>query len=228
MDNTRKSAERHFTSLHLWPPITEFHDPLWIFQCNPAQCFLKLWMTCPYLKIRKHNRNIWISRFAWKIRKARNSGQLSLLTCQKQAMAAILWGSFPYLTPACPPPITFLTDTLCHLVFFFFYWNIIVWQCCASFCCTRSESSISIHISPPFWISLPSKLPQQTSAIYSRFSLFIYFIHSRVYMSIPISHFIPPPLLLRVHIFVLYACVSISALQVSSSLPFFLDSKYMH
>ena len=125
-----------------------------------------------------------------------------------------------WLQPALPRSLSSLTPCVTWF-FFFFYWNIIVWQCCASFCCTQSESSISIHISPPFWISLPSKSPQQTSAIYSRFSLFIYFIHSRVYMSIPISHFIPSPLLLRVHIFVLYACVSISALQVSSSLPFF-------
>ena len=29
--------------------------------------------------------------------------------------------------------------------------------------------------------------------LYSRFSLIIYFIHSSVYMSIPISQFIPPP-----------------------------------
>ena len=45
-------------------------------------------------------------------------------------------------------------------------------------------------------------------------------------MSIPISHFIPPapPLLLSplgVHTFVLYICVSVSALQAGSSVPFF-------
>ena len=63
--------------------------------------------------------------------------------------------------------------------------------------------------------------------LYSRFSLFIYFIHISVYMSIPISQFIPPrppPLPLSpcgVHMFVLYICVSISALQTGSSVPFF-------
>ena len=55
--------------------------------------------------------------------------------------------------------------------------------------------------------------------LYSRFLLVIYFIHISVYMSIPISQFIPPPppapLLspLGVHTFVLYICVSIPGLQ---------------
>ena len=59
--------------------------------------------------------------------------------------------------------------------------------------------------------------------LYSRFLLVIYFIHISVYMSIPISQFFPPPppSPLGVHIFVLYICVSISALQTGSSVPFF-------
>ena len=62
--------------------------------------------------------------------------------------------------------------------------------------------------------------------LYSRFLLVIYFIHISVYMSIPVSQFIPPlaPTLLSplgVHTFVLYICVSISALQTGSSIPFF-------
>ena len=45
-------------------------------------------------------------------------------------------------------------------------------------------------------------------------------------MSIPISQFIPPPppppaFPLGVHMFVLYICVSISALKTGSSVPFF-------
>ena len=56
--------------------------------------------------------------------------------------------------------------------------------------------------------------------LYSRFLLVIYFIHISVYMSIPISQFIPPipppPLLspLGVHTFVLYLCVSVSAYKL--------------
>ena len=54
--------------------------------------------------------------------------------------------------------------------------------------------------------------------LYSSFLLVIHFIHISVYMSIPISQFIPPPLSpLGVHTFVLYICVSISALQTGSS-----------
>ena len=62
--------------------------------------------------------------------------------------------------------------------------------------------------------------------LYSRFLLVIHFIHISVYMSIPISEFITPPnppphSPLGVHTFVLYICVSISALQTGSSVPFF-------
>ena len=55
--------------------------------------------------------------------------------------------------------------------------------------------------------------------LYSRFSLVIYFIHSSVYMSIPISQFIPPhPPLVSICLFSksLYFC-----LQIGSSVPFF-------
>ena len=75
-----------------------------------------------------------------------------------------------------------------------------------------SESAICMHISPLFWISFPFRSPQSTEfpVLYSRFSLVIHFIHSSVYMSIPISQFIPPHLCpLGVHTFVLYVCVSI-------------------
>ena len=50
--------------------------------------------------------------------------------------------------------------------------------------------------------------------------LFIYFIHSSVYMSIPISQSIPP-LLCLVTMFVFYVCHSISVLQISSFVPSF-------
>ena len=62
--------------------------------------------------------------------------------------------------------------------------------------------------------------------LYSRFLSVIHFIHISVYISIPIAQFIPPPSPppplspLGVHTFVLYICVSISALQTGSSVPF--------
>ena len=50
--------------------------------------------------------------------------------------------------------------------------------------------------------------------LYSRFSLVIYFIHVGVYISIPIFQFIPrPPSPLGVQMFIVYVCVSISALH---------------
>ena len=64
--------------------------------------------------------------------------------------------------------------------------------------------------------------PVKWSSLY-RFSLVIYFIHISVYMSIPISQFIPPHPLspLGVHTFVLYICFSIFASQTGSFVPFF-------
>ena len=53
--------------------------------------------------------------------------------------------------------------------------------------------------------------------------------HSSVYMPIPVSQFTPPLLFpLNVHMLVLYAHVFISALQIGSSILFFLDSTCMH
>ena len=64
--------------------------------------------------------------------------------------------------------------------------------------------------------------PVKFLVLYRRFSLVISFINSIVYMSVPISQFIPPsPFPLGIHSFVLYDCVSVTALQVRSSTPFF-------
>jgi len=54
---------------------------------------------------------------------------------------------------------------------------------------TEWPNNNNIHISPLFWISFPFRPPQSTE-LYSRFSLVIYFLHSSVYMSV--SQFIPP------------------------------------
>ena len=60
-----------------------------------------------------------------------------------------------------------------------------------------SESVIHIHISPLFWISFPFRSPQsteQSSLCYAVGShqLSILYIVVYIYMSIPISQFIPP------------------------------------
>ena len=82
----------------------------------------------------------------------------------------------------------------------FFGGGIVVLQCCVSFYSTEKWSRVPCAIQP--------------------FTFVIYFMHISVYMSIPISQFIPLPLL-GVLIFVLYICISVCALQTGSSVPFF-------
>ena len=90
----------------------------------------------------------------------------------------------------------------------------------------QSESAIYIHLSSLFWISCPFRSPESIEfpVLYSWFSLVIYFIRSlnSIYMSISTSQFLPPgPFPLGVCIFVLHICVSTSALQIGSCVPFF-------
>ena len=70
---------------------------------------------------------------------------------------------------------------------------------------SQNQLYIYIHISPLFWISFPYSSPENTEVefpvLYSRFSLVIYFQRSinSVYVSIPISQFIPLFLFLPWH-----------------------------
>ena len=88
----------------------------------------------------------------------------------------------------------------------------------------QNESARHIHLSPPFWISLPCRTPQcikQSSLCYTLCShqLSILYIVSILYMcqsqSPNSSH--PTPFPLGIHTFVLYICVSISAWQMRSA-----------
>ena len=79
------------------------------------------------------------------------------------------------------------------------------------FCRGSSQPRDQTQVSCIAGGSLPAE-PQGKPMLYSRFSLVIYFIHSGIYMSVPISPH------LGIHTYILYVCVSISALQVSSAI----------
>ena len=73
-----------------------------------------------------------------------------------------------------------------------FYWSTVALQVSAA---QQSQSAICIRVSPLFCISFPFRSSQSIEklpVLDNRFSLVIYFIHSSVYMLIPISQFIPP------------------------------------
>ena len=107
----------------------------------------------------------------------------------------------------------------------YLYWSIVVLHCYASFCYTAKWiSHLYTYIPPTFLDFLPIYVTTEHGVEFpvwcSGFSLVISFIHSSVYMSIPISQFIHPPLFpLGIHMFVFYVCVFISALQIR---PFYI------
>ena len=105
----------------------------------------------------------------------------------------------------------------------------------------QSESVTFVHISPLFWVSFPFRLwwrPEWCSCFMHLVLITCLFLYIVVYMSVPISQFIPPPSPLGVHTFILYLSVcfcfanvhlaamqsGLSALQWGRAHPFFLTS----
>ena len=99
--------------------------------------------------------------------------------------------------PPLPPPLDWCQYILISIFsFFFFFWSTIDLQCCVSFRCaakwiyctyTYIHSFLdSFHMLAitQYWVEFP--------VLYSRSLLVIYFIYSSVYMSVPVSQFIPP------------------------------------
>ena len=97
----------------------------------------------------------------------------------------------------------------------------------------HSRTSGSRWVITPLWLSGSWRYFWYSSSVYSchlflvssasvRFSLALYFICNSVFVSVPASQFILSlDSSLGVHAFVFYICVSISALQIGSSIPFF-------
>ena len=96
----------------------------------------------------------------------------------------------------------------------------------------QHESATSIHMSPPSWTSLPLPTPSQPSRLSQSpglsslrhtadFHGLSNFTFDKVYVSILLSQLLPPSPSPCVRKSVRYVCVSLAALQIGSSVPFF-------
>ena len=110
------------------------------------------------------------------------------------------------------------------LSFLNFDWNMLALQCCVSFYCTAEWISFMYTCVPSF--SFISHLDhyralRRVPVLYSRFSLVICFLHklSSLCQSQSPNSLHPIPFPFGSHIF--FTCVSISALQIRSSISFF-------
>ena len=112
-------------------------------------------------------------------------------------------------------------DRLCLDLLFYFYCNLVALQCRVSICCIAKCISCTVHIYPLFFRFFPHIGHYRVlSPLCSWFSLFILYTIGYICLSQSPnpSHLPIPP---SVSMFVLYVYVSISALQISSPVPFF-------
>ena len=102
----------------------------------------------------------------------------------------------------------------------------------------QNESAVCVYVYIYIYIPLPSGLPSRSGHCRALGRVpcaiqcvpisfdFVYTIDG-IYMSILFSRF-PPAFHRGIHTFVSYVCVSISALQIRSSIPFFWIPQYMY
>ena len=125
-----------------------------------------------------------------------------LLILNSKSVVAKLWfvtsWDFMTLRKLCVNPLHSNTNFKLHFLKINSYWSMVDLPCCISFCCTAKWvsytytyihcflDSIPIHVITEYWVEFP--------VLYSRFLLVIYFIYSSVYVSIPLSQFIPFPI----------------------------------
>jgi len=117
----------------------------------------------------------------------------------------------------------YLFSFFIHFYFLNFYWSTIDLQC-VSFKCTEKWNVYTytyIHSFLDYFTILAiTEYWVEFHVLCSRCLFVVYFIHSSVYMSIPISQLIPlPPLSPSNHYLLFYICDSISVLQISSFVP---------
>ena len=116
----------------------------------------------------------------------------------------------------------------------FFYWRIITLQNFVVFCQTsiwciyplpfEPLSHLHPHTTPLGWY----RAAVWVSWDYSKFPLAIYFAHGNISFHVTLSIHLTLSSPLPTSISLFYVCFSIAALQTNSSVPFFLDSIYMH
>ena len=128
--------------------------------------------------------------------------------------------------PHCSSPLPSANTLAGHILLKIIFLGVYLLYSATSFYCLTKWISWTYTYIPLFFISpiqIPTERYAEFLALCSSFSLVICFINSvnSLCMSIPICQLIPLPFPFGVHRLVIYICVSISALQIGSSVPFF-------
>ena len=113
-----------------------------------------------------------------------------------------------------------------YFLFIFLYWGVVASQHCANFCCTANQRiSLCKHTPLSSGFSsqrghhrAPSRVP---CAIQRAFTSYLFDAQQCTHVNLHLPIYSMPLSPLGVHVFLIYICISITALQISSSVPFF-------